>query len=196
MLNARAVLFLGLSVLGGNLAMAPNANATVVTISLAGVIFSDGGTASGSFAFDTSSGNASNFTVWTSTTASYTGASYGAGSTGGWNALNYASDGKYYDNIVIENATGDTIFLDYVESDANGAADIAAAPESFNTLTTYGNDPFGPSYEYFQNGSEFFSRTVVHGASPTPTPEPASLALFGFALAGLAAIGRRQARVG
>jgi hypothetical protein len=171
------------------------AKATPITLTLDGLTFADGGTASGSFMFDPNvlscCSAGSNINVITSTTAGYTGATFDSSTANPafafWNAHNYMSGGNSYSTIEIAakyfGGTGqDYLLLEFENFD----------PAQDNLILTQGQGPFGGSFEQAPGGT---TRYVTGGtATLAAAPEPASLTLLGAGLASLTWI-RRKRRV-
>jgi len=184
-----ALAFAGFTGFGGA------AQATPMTISLDGLTFVDGGTASGSFTFDPSitsccsAGSSINFI--TSTTAGYAGATYDSSASNPafafWNVQNYVSGGNSYSLIEITakyfgGAGQDHLLLEFENF----------TPGQDNLILTQGQGPFGGSYEQTATGVTRYV-TGAPQVTVTAAPEPASITLLG---AGIAVLGwaRRKRR--
>jgi len=176
------------------------ASATPMTISLDGLVFADGGTASGSFSFDPTITNCcsagSNILLTTTTTDTYPGALFDSSAANPayayWNAQNYASGGHTYWTIeVVAKYFGgsgqDYLILNYMDF----------VPGGTNALLIQGQNagPLGGSYEQQPGGSIRYVTTGPTGAAPADAPEPASIALLGAGLAALGALRLRKHRL-
>ena len=174
-----------------------------VHISLDGVIFSDGASASGGFDYDINHISATNFNIVTTAVGSFQGATFGDGSTGFQESFHPLFYGPHWNSwvftLVTYNQEGDTIKLVYV-MDSPSAYDLIvpdvpsyllANPDRYVTTS---NNIYGsliPSFEQ-SAGANFAVRFFASSASSVA--EPGSIALIGVALAGLSAACRRCVR--
>jgi hypothetical protein len=169
------------------------AKATPLTLTLDGLTFADGGTATGSFTFDpdvlSCCSAGSNINIITSTTAGYAGATFDSSTANPayafWNVHSYISGGNSYSKIEIAakyfGGTGqDYLLLEFENFD----------PAQDNLIMTQGQGPSGGSFEQAPGGT---TRYVTGGtAALAAAPEPASLTLLGADIAGLGWIRRKR----
>jgi hypothetical protein len=85
----------------GSLALARSSDATPMRFTLTGVTFNDGSTATGSFIFNPSNQTYGTFNVITSSSLSYSGSIYSAGTGTGTNFLS-SPDAFIFDNFSID----------------------------------------------------------------------------------------------
>jgi hypothetical protein len=164
---------------------ASSSQAALVTYDLTNVVFNDGGTATGSFTFNTTTDT---YTSWSITTTATTNLA-----ANGYLGLN----GAYYSTNTLTNASQDYYLNPYGVDFVNAAGDnlslLFTSPLTTPGATTIalGNIHSGDGAESENDG--FRSRTIT-GGSISAVPLPASLPMFGLAVLGLAAFGLRKAR--
>lgn len=173
--------------------VAGSANAAVLTWTLQDVVFTDGGSASGTFDFDTSTNTYSNISITTTGGTANAGSTYGVPdpANGGGNAT-----------VLIAVASAmvdytDTPFLAFVWTsaltDLGGA--VAIDPLAYYTFESLCSDvscasvggPSIPEYRRLVSGSAI--STII--SPPSEVPLPAALPLFLAGLAGLGVAKRR-----
>ncbi|HEX4508127.1 MAG TPA: PEP-CTERM sorting domain-containing protein [Alphaproteobacteria bacterium] len=170
------------------------AHATPMTISLDGLTFGDGGTASGSFTFDPSISGCcsagSNINIITSTTAGYAGAIFDSSASNPayafWNTQNYMSGGNSYSLLEIAAKYFGGAGQDYLVLEFENFV-----PGQDNLILTQGQGPFGGSYEENLSGG---IRYATGAPTVTAAPEPASITLLGASIAGLGWARRKRRR--
>jgi len=174
------------------------AQATPMTISLGGLVFADGGTASGSFDFDPSilscCAAGTNINFITTSGVNYAGATYDSSNANPafafWNVRSQTSGAHTYSIIEVSakyfgGAGADYLLLEYMDF----------VPGGSNILLTQGQGIYGGSYEQNNNGQTRYVMTAPTGGA-APAPEPASMLLLGTGIASLGMLRRRKARVG
>ena len=162
---------------------------TVANFTLDGVTFDDGGTATGGFTLDLTTGALSNISITTSADGifgvTYTGGSGPFGSTGFTNSpasFEFAYfDVLYQSNLVIDLAS-------------------ALTPSDLMSPNTFSISSGSEAAFFFECTGPFFycaSRTITSGSldeAPATTPLPAALPLFAGGLGALALFGKRRKR--
>ena len=131
----------------------------ITTFTLHDIMFADGGTASGSFDFDSTSDNVSSSNITTSTTTTFPGAKY----TGGATVIDPQSITEL--SFVATN-TIQVLFL-FIQGD----------PLSLTTPSSILAGPFPLSQEIEIGAS---NRFVISGGSLVPTPVPGPIAGAGL----------------
>jgi PEP-CTERM motif len=151
--------------------------ASPLTWTLQGVTFTDGGTASGSFVFDATSGIFSSINITTTTGSVLTGANYTFPDPG-----NVAHNGPAELFMVTSNAadlTGTPILTLIWASNLTNAGGIVPFSSTLNSGETTCTSPTCSSID------QTTGRTTTAGAisAPASVPEPATILLVGSALA-------------
>ena len=116
----------------GSLALARSSDATPMLFTLTGVTFNDGSTASGSFAFNPTTGNFDTFLITTTTSVSNSGSTYS--SLAGTSTFYLASpDAFIFDNFSIDSHYLVFSFLGHITGPGVYALDIGVpnGPDSF-----------------------------------------------------------------
>jgi hypothetical protein len=163
-----------LAAIAGSLGMigaAQHATAGTIDWTLQNVTFTDGGTATGSFSTDSTTGLLTALDITTSVDSTL-----GLGTT-----FDLASVSFNASNTFVMSIPGDQFSLDFA-----------------NALSTPGADPLlsGPiNQEDSHSAVRFVGGGDAVGVLETPSvPEPATFALLGAGVAGLAVLRRRKAR--
>ena len=156
------------------------ANASTIDWTLSGVAFDDGGTATGTFSTDSTSGDVIAFDIVTSAGTTLGGATYDSTASG-----IYSSDGVYSPNsFIVENFNTST----YVNF------------EFVNPLTTPGTDDLilsdSASYEcnFCAPVRAIVSGDAASGDNVGATPLPTTIPLFASGLGALGILGWRRKR--
>jgi hypothetical protein len=139
------------------------AHATVINWTLQDVAFSDGGTASGIFSTDSTSGNVLSFTITTTSGTKLPGALYDS------SVAQVLNNFWQPDSFLLRNP--------------NPFVQLELA--FVDPLTTPGIDSLALQRASYECVSCSPSRIVVSGEAVSAVPEPAALALFGLGLFGL-----------
>jgi hypothetical protein len=167
-----------LTLLFGFILSAGSAYAIPLTWTLSGVVFTDGGTASGSFVYDFDSNQYSSINVVTTSGAAISGATY-----------------TFLDNAVPHLST-QVVFLAANLGDLTGTPDLALSPSA------PGFTGAGGTVNIFMEELSCGNATCTVPAFParfafagvaTATPEPRSLLLFLFGITAIA-VRRNQTR--
>lgn len=163
------------------LAIPVSANAALVTWSINNVAFGDGGTASGSFAYDASTNTFSNIAVTTTAGSIYSsGASY---ASGGGN-INFF---KFYSTSSFVLGTTRQLYIDFYPymTDAGGTSPIGGVIESVCESATC----LSPSSS--RSGASGNDLDSISSTAPVPLPAAVWLMLSG--LGGLGFLRKRKA---
>lgn len=151
------------------LSIGTGAMAAPVTYALSDFNFADGGSAHGSFTYDSSSNIMSAVNIYTTSGTAFTGDAYGTG-VANWLYLEFYTD----------NFPGTTNETAFVLSLNQGA--ISGTAQGTEFLCT----------GEWCSGSSIGLRSIVGSGTLTAVPLPAAVWLFGSALAGLGWIRRKQ----
>jgi hypothetical protein len=122
-----------LIVIFGSLAFARSSDATPMLLTLAGVTFNDGSTASGSFIFNPSNQTYGAFTIITSSSLSYSGSIYSPGTGTATNFLS-SPDAFIFDNFSIDSHYLVLGFAGHIMGPGVYALEpgVAGGPETFS----------------------------------------------------------------
>ena len=153
-------------------ALATNASAALITWTLTDVLFSDGGTASGEFTYDATTGIYSNFNVQTTAGAYTSGSTYNGTTSTVFSSFEF----QYYTTLNISPGTAMDMYYTDALTDAGGTTTLFYFDETVDAFATYRHASTG---------------TLV-GVSAVPIP--AAGWLFGSGLVGLIGVARKKAR--
>jgi hypothetical protein len=176
-------LIVGSFALGMSLAVSAPIQASVIDWTLEGVTFDDGGTASGTFSIDSSTGDLVSYDITTTDGTTLVGTVFDP------STAPFVAYGDYGPNSFLLLTVAGTRYITL---------------EFLNPLTSGGTDPIIPGYDPVSNTGSYEcnncapARFVTAGeATSLPVPEPSTWAMMvaGFAALGFAAY-RSSQRVG
>jgi hypothetical protein len=183
MSKSAANVVLAIALVMGTASMALPANATTIDWTLVGVTFDDGGTASGTFSTDSTTGFVTAFDITTTTGFAFGGATYNT-TTSYLFSNNFYSPNSFI--ITTDNTTVPFLNLAFVNPlTALGVDDLV--------LTGWDNGLGDGSFECGAC-TQTPDRSVDSGVAVSTTPLPAALPMFGIGLGALGLLGWRRKR--
>ena len=159
------------------------ANASTIDWTLSGVTFDDGGTATGTFSTDSTSGDVTAFDIVTTAGTTLGGATYDSTASG-----IYSSDGVYSPNsFIVENFNTSTyVNFEFVNS--------LTTPGTDDLILSVGTDYASYECNFCNPVRGIVSGDAVSGDNVGATPLPTTIPLFASGLGALGLLGWRRRR--